>query len=328
MYALVLAPVAGDVAAANVHTLYFSLDDALRYVPPAALMNPQTGRYVAQDFDTGMVTLAGSANATPQSASQQALGLGVSASQQALGLGVSASQQGLPALPGVVQELDGIVRQPGETTGLLPGRILIDVAFTRDSLTQALAGHSYTDVDIASHFLLTPTDTASYLVLGDGSEISVADLRSDPNRLAGVQLLTLSACDTAEDLEVHDGHEVEGFGALMQQLGAQSVVASLWPVSDASTPQLIQALYAYRVAHPGVSAQEALRQAQLTMINGGTATQSIEPAPSRGTIRTGAPAASNAPAFTPDAKAPFAHPYYWAPFVVFGTWNETNPSRN
>lgn len=28
----------------------------------------------------------------------------------------------------------------------------------------------------------------------------------------------------------------------------------------------------------------------------------------------------NAPAFQPDSKAPYAHPYYWAPFFLMGNW--------
>jgi CHAT domain-containing protein len=26
------------------------------------------------------------------------------------------------------------------------------------------------------------------------------------------------------------------------------------------------------------------------------------------------------PLFRPDPKAPFAHPYYWAPFILIGNW--------
>ncbi|HEV8713781.1 MAG TPA: hypothetical protein VGX03_13255 [Candidatus Binatia bacterium] len=26
------------------------------------------------------------------------------------------------------------------------------------------------------------------------------------------------------------------------------------------------------------------------------------------------------PHFTPDPRAPYAHPYYWAPFILIGNW--------
>ena len=29
---------------------------------------------------------------------------------------------------------------------------------------------------------------------------------------------------------------------------------------------------------------------------------------------------STAPAFTPDPDHPYAHPYYWAPFILMGNW--------
>jgi CHAT domain-containing protein len=28
----------------------------------------------------------------------------------------------------------------------------------------------------------------------------------------------------------------------------------------------------------------------------------------------------SAPSFTPDPSAPYAHPYYWAPFILMGNW--------
>jgi CHAT domain-containing protein len=30
--------------------------------------------------------------------------------------------------------------------------------------------------------------------------------------------------------------------------------------------------------------------------------------------------AANKPRFTPDPKKPYAHPYYWAPFILIGNW--------
>jgi CHAT domain-containing protein len=30
--------------------------------------------------------------------------------------------------------------------------------------------------------------------------------------------------------------------------------------------------------------------------------------------------AANKPRFTVDPKRPYAHPYYWAPFILIGNW--------
>ena len=58
------------------------------------------------------------------------------------------------------------------------------------------------------------------------------------------------------------------------------------------------------------------RQAQLALLHG---MSRGEPAKGeRGLTRSNAaPAAGN---FKMDTKAPFAHPYYWAPFILMGNW--------
>ena len=74
-----------------------------------------------------------------------------------------------------------------------------------------------------------------------------------------VELLTLSACDTATGGE-RQGKEVEGFAVLAQRQGAQAIVASLWPVYDTSTSQLMQHIYRLRDEHPLMSKAEEMFQ--------------------------------------------------------------------
>jgi CHAT domain-containing protein len=125
--------------------------------------------------------------------------------------------------------------------------------------------------------------------LGDGGHLSLAELKTSADLFGGVQLLTLSACNTG----MGDGTEVEGFGALAQRQGARAVIASLWPVADSSTKVLMQKFYRIREASPGKTKLEALREAQLELLHG-----SIKRA----------------------LKSPYAHPYYWAPFFLMGNW--------
>ncbi len=81
--------------------------------------------------------------------------------------------------------------------------------------------------------------------------------------------MTLSACDTATGGAGADGREVEGFAVLAQRQGAKAVVASLWPVADASTMMLMHDFYRARGGQAGVPKAEALRQAQLSLLRGG-----------------------------------------------------------
>ncbi|MDR3152680.1 MAG: CHAT domain-containing protein [Deltaproteobacteria bacterium] len=82
---------------------------------------------------------------------------------------------------------------------------------------------------------------------------------------------------------------------VFQRLGASAVLASLWPVSGASTALLMGEFYRLRYAE-GKNKAEALRGAQLSVMSAGPAA-------------TAAPQA--APAWTGEG---FSHPYYWSGF--------------
>ena len=308
LYNLVLKPLQNDIDASAAKTILFSLDDALRYVPPAVLYNPETKQYVAERYQTEIITLTGSAPALPPPASLAVLGMGV-----------STSQDGDPALPGVATELSAIVHEPGDTGGILPGRRLMDAQFTQDALETELKTAKYPIVHLASHFALSGTLDTSYLLLGDGAHLSITELARDPRRFQGVDLLTLSACQTAMEARGSSGHEVEGIAALAQKLGAGSVLASLWPVSDAATPELMTDLYKYHQQHPDAPLAEALQSAQLSLLTEPTQQTA-------GTVSRGADAVnqsaeqSDLPPFPYDPKTPFAHPFYWAPFILIGNW--------
>ena len=80
---------------------------------------------------------------------------------------------------------------------MLPGKVPIDKAFTAESLKASLR-QRYPVVLISSRFSFRPGNEAdSFLLLGDGSRPSLAEVKSSQNLFGGVELLTLSACDTA-----------------------------------------------------------------------------------------------------------------------------------
>src|SRR6202048_4864473 len=111
----------------------------------------------------------------------------------------------------------------------------------------------------------------------------LAQIKKLPNLFGGVQVLTLSACNTGVGDNTADGKEVEGFGVLAQRQGAKAVIASLWPVADASTSRLMQDFYRIRESAPGITKLEALRQAQLGLLRGGLDAQP-GPAPNRALV--------------------------------------------
>ncbi|MEO5333365.1 MAG: tetratricopeptide repeat protein [Magnetococcus sp. YQC-5] len=81
--------------------------------------------------------------------------------------------------------------------------------------------------------------------------------------LSGTKLAVLSACETGLG-EIHEGEGVYGLRRAFQEAGAQSVISSLWEVSDAGTQALMTNLYS-RLGE-GMSAHQALRESQLDLL--------------------------------------------------------------
>ena len=91
--------------------------------------------------------------------------------------------------------------------------------------------------------------------------------------------------------EVKNGEGVYGLRRAFFLAGAESLVMSLWPVSDYMTREMMTAYYTG--LKQGLGRGEALRQAQLTMLK-----------------RDGR-----------------RHPFYWASFIQSGEWANLDGQR-
>jgi CHAT domain-containing protein len=204
--------------------------------------------------------------------------------------------------------------------GVLQGERLLDADFTRGALSASLASRAPV-VHVASHFRLDPAShDRTELLLGDGSLLSLSAIeRAGDLDFTGVDLLTLSACDTASGTLRGNGREVESFGEVVQRAGASAVLASLWPVSDGATAELMGEFYRLRYLE-GMDKARALQGAQLSVMRGDAGMKGLA---ARGTAISAAGASTAAVSGT---EAPYwdgtgySHPYYWAPFVVMGNW--------
>jgi len=269
LHRLLIAPVERELRAAGSSKLAVAADGVLRYLPFAALHD---GRgYLVERF-------AISTRPDPRSAAA-----GPGPPREAAGLGLTAPQPGFPQLPAVREELRIVGRAfPRSQTYL-------DEHFTRERLLQVLSERPAV-VHVASHFRFRAgTEIHSYLMLGDGQRISLRELRTEVVGLRGIDLVALSACDTAVGGGRDEtGAEVEGLGMLMSRMGAAAVLATLWPIADHGAAPFMQQLYGGAgLAQSGAAG--ALRQAQRRFLEG-------------------------------RAGARFRHPYFWAGFVVIGDY--------
>ena len=303
LYRILVEPVAKDLQQAHARTLMWSLDGVLRYVPFSALHDGRN--YLVERYQISVFTPASDTYikdaATPW--------------RSGLGVGVSKAQPGFDPLPDVADELRGIIKDPSAGGGgVLKGRLLLDEAFTESALRTEL-GQEPPVVHVASHFQFRPGNEAdSFLLLGDGRRLSVGELKTSWNFFKGVDLLTLSACETAVGGPGANGKEVESFGVFAQRNGAKAVVATLWPVADSSTRVLMEHFYRVRTQSKAISKAEALQAAQLALLRGDGATDDKA---LRG--RRSRRATSDSSTGLKD-NTPYAHPFYWAPFVLIGNW--------
>jgi CHAT domain-containing protein len=171
---------------------------------------------------------------------------------------------------------------------------------------------------VASHFRFSSTEADSFLLLGNGQRLSLTEIGDFD--FQDIDLLTLSACETA--VGSGQGSEVEGLAVTAEKQGAKGVLASLWPVADQTTAALMQRLYALHTTQH-LSKAEALRQAQLELLQGQLKVAQPQGREDRGQVlqaSINADAADQAPPYVADPARPYAHPYYWAPFILMGNW--------
>ncbi len=83
----------------------------------------------------------------------------------------------------------------------------------------------------------------------------------DPSRSNSIELLVLSACETATG----DERAVLGLAGIAVKAGARSTLATLWSVPDSSAASLMGQFYR-ELKKPNVTKAEALQMAQLSLL--------------------------------------------------------------
>lgn len=201
---------------------------------------------------------------------------------EALLQGLSEARQGFTPLPSVKNELTAIrsILQKGR----MEGDILMDKDFTMDQVENRFSENRPVIVHMATHgvFGRDPEDT--FLLTHDG-RLTMDQLESliriTRSRGLSVNLLTLSACQTA----MGDERAAFGLAGVAVKAGVKTAVATLWFVDDQAAAAAMKGFYENLLLREMPKAM-ALQAAQQKML----------------------------------AEEQFAHPAFWAPFLLIGNW--------
>ncbi|MBE7384624.1 MAG: CHAT domain-containing protein [Leptolyngbya sp. SIO1E4] len=267
LYNWLIQPMQAVLTDADIQTLTFVLDGALRNAPMAALYDGE--QYLIQQYAVALspgLQLLG-----PRSLQETNL--------TALLGGLTQAREEFSALINVEDELQNAY-------DLLSGRLLLDQEFTTQNLTQQVTESDRPIVHLATHGQFS-SDAESTFILAWDRRIPVKELGAllragDLNRLNPIELLVLSACETAEG----DKRAALGLAGVALESGTRSTLASLWNLGDESGSVFIEHFYK-ALTDPQTTKAEALRQAQLEFLEGG---------------------------------GNYRHPTYWSAYVLVGNW--------
>jgi CHAT domain-containing protein len=180
--------------------------------------------------------------------------------------------------------LPNVKREVAAVHDIEGGQELLDDSFSRARFEAELKRVSYNIVHIASHGQFGSDPSQTFVLAFDG-QLNMDDLESDikygERRDNPLELLILSACETASG----DDRAALGLAGVALKSGARSALATLWYISDQASGDLVVAFH--RNLQSGtLSRAHALQEAQRALA----------------------------------ADPRYAHPAYWAPFLLIGDW--------
>ena len=279
IYSWLIEPAEADLEKSNVKTLVFVLDGSLRNIPMSVLYDRKKQEYLIQkDYDIALSS--GLQLTAPKPLNRQPI--------KVLAAGVTRDfpRYSFPPIPKVEDELETIKNIFGSS------EILLNQAFTENSLKQKLQESDFPVVHLATHGQFGSTSDQTFILSGAEEGNPLINVNQFDNllrvgslrRSQPIELLVLSACNTAQG----DNQAILGLAGVAVRAGARSTIATLWGANDEATSNLMGKFYQNLAADANISKAKALRQAQLALLA--------------------------------EEDSQYRHPYYWAPFVLIGNW--------
>ena len=271
LYNWLIAPAEAALTAADIKTLVFVLDGSLRSIPMAALYDGS--QFLIEKYEIALTP--GLQLLDPKPLPKQDLSVIVAGLSET---GESPDAGEFGALPNVVEEVRTIEQ-------FFPSVVLLNQDFNVDNFVTQVGTLSSPVVHLATHGQFGSNLDDTFVLTWDdrlvANRFSNILLTSELSREAPIELLVLSACETATG----DDRAVLGLAGIAMRSGARSTLASLWQVSDPATAQLMGEFYR-QLSDAQITKATAIRQAQLELLK----------------------------------DEQYRHPYYWAPFVLVGNW--------
>jgi CHAT domain-containing protein len=271
LYDTLITPIEADIA--PIKTIAFIPNGLLYYLPMQALAKKDASgqvRYLIEDKQ--IVYLAGSDVMGAVQAPDE---------EKARGGMVAFGNPTGANLPAAEVEVKEIARVFPATQVLFGPEVTKKAVIAEEMLNKRI-------VHFATHGRLNsaaPLDSYIQLAANESKELSQLTL----GEVGGlpfnkVDLVTLSACETAVGDKEPDGGEVTTLAHTFTSAGATTVLASLWSVGDESTKEFMVEFYRQLAA--GSSKAASVQSAQIKLLK----------------------------------NPKFSRPLYWAPFVLMGDW--------
>jgi CHAT domain-containing protein len=321
LYRWIINPLIPQLDRQQINNLIFVTDYGLRSIPMAVLHDGQ--QFLIEKYSIANSPSFSMINPRFKSLKESPV--------LAMGASTFINQEPLPAVP---VELRMVTQDRGR------GQSFLNQPFTVNNLISQRQRQPFEIVHLATHAGFNDgSPDRSYIQFFD-SQLLLNDLGKLGLNDPPVSLLVISACQSA----MGNRNAELGFGGLALKSGVDTVVASLWYVSDEGTLALMSELYRYLRTAP-IKAQ-ALRQAQIAMLkgnirieNGQLITQTnLGNDPANNSINNLANNSANNPANNLDNNSAnnqtsialppelrnlsvqnLTHPYYWSSFVMLGS---------
>ncbi|WP_008308664.1 CHAT domain-containing protein [Leptolyngbya sp. PCC 6406] len=271
-YSWFVEPFEAALEEQGVTTLVFVLDGVLRDIPVAALFD---GEQFLIQKPYAIALSPGLQLLSPQPMQEKDI------SSVVMGLseqrGDLPTHRDFPALRHVITEVESI-----QSTIPL-AKVFLNQAFTSDTLRDVVVTDNSPILHIATHGQFY-ADLEKTFILAWDKPVNIRELGDilrprDQNSPDPIELMILSACQTMQG----GGQAALGLAGLALQAGARGTIASQWIVDDRATSNLMATFY-HILATEKVTKSEALRRAQVTLLEAGRP------------------------------------PYFWAAFISLGNW--------